>query len=161
MADSHNPYEAPAADLSGGPASAQDQFTAGMITALRDTKPWLRFLSILGFVGCGLMVLAGLGVTIGSLVITGSDQGVMAIAGIAYLIFGAVFVVPPIQMHLYANTIASAVAAPSAPAVETALTRQHRLWKTVGIMMLVVIGLYLLAIIGVVVASMVAAMSNM
>ena len=35
MVDSHNPYEAPAADLSGGPGSSTDQFTAAMITALR------------------------------------------------------------------------------------------------------------------------------
>jgi hypothetical protein len=161
MVQTHNPYEAPAADLGAAPVSSPDCFSAGMLTALRDTKPWVRFLSILGMVGCGLMVFAGLGVLVASLVVPGSDNALMAVAGAFYLVFGLVFLLPPLQMHRYAKSIADAVLAPGAQKVEDALERQRVLWKTVGILMLVVTGIYVLAIIGVVVAGAVAAFSRL
>lgn len=161
MADSQNPYQAPAADLVADENVASDAYTPGMVQALKETKPWVRFLSILGFVGCGLMFLAGLIVAVaGAFAGDAFGGGFGALLGLVYFIMGALWILPLIHLHKYANAIGLAVQGAGAPAIEGALMRQRSFWRTVGIMTLVFIGLYFISIFVVVIAGMVGSMAN-
>jgi hypothetical protein len=162
MADSQNPYQAPAADLVATPTTAAEAFTPGMVQALKETKPWVRFLSILGFVMCGLTVLAGVIVTVaGAFAGDEFGGGFGALFGLFYLVLAGLWILPLIHLHKFANAIALAVQGAGAPSIEAALVRQRSFWRTVGIMTLVFMGLYFIAIFVVVIAGVVGTMSNM
>ena len=162
MADSQNPHQAPVADLVATPATAEiDAYTPGMVQALKETKPWVRFLSILGFVGCGLMFLAGVVVMIAGAFAGGEfGGGFGALLGFVYFVMGGLWILPLIHLHKYANAITGAVQGAGAPAIEGALQRQRSFWRTVGIMTLVFIGLYFVTIFIVVIAGMIGSMSK-
>ena len=66
MSDDYNPYQAPNSDIKpktddNSVISSQKMFTNTMLQHLRDTRPWVRLISIIMFILGGLMILAGIG----------------------------------------------------------------------------------------------------
>jgi hypothetical protein len=59
MSDNVNPYQSPQNPVSPA-AEASDRLTETMIRYLKEASPWLRFVGIVGFIGCGSLVLLGL-----------------------------------------------------------------------------------------------------
>jgi type II secretory pathway pseudopilin PulG len=125
----------------------RDTITAGMIDALAKTKPWVRFLSILGFVMVGLMLLFSLGVIgVGIFTIAKSGaEGAMLIGlGVLYLAMAVLYVFPSRFLWRYAKAIEQALTAQSkAWPIEQALKQQKSFWKFAGIMTLVILLLYI------------------
>jgi len=147
------PPSVPIAARPSGGAPPHDLLTAGMIDSLRKTKPWVRFLSILGFVAAGFMIVAGVGVSIFGLVATGDSSGpfsgaLMVGLGLVYVLFSLFYIIPSRYLSRYAKAINTAMVSTSkTAAVEEALRYQKSFWKFVGIMMLVMLVLYPIAII--------------
>jgi hypothetical protein len=161
MAESHNPYESPAADLSAVPAGmSAEQFTQGMVTALHKTRPWVRFLSVLGFVGCGLAVLVALLMLVMGIFMPEFGNGMGVLAAVLYLFLAVVWFVPALSLHRYANSITRVVEGPGTPTIEDALEQQRSFWRIVGIMTLVMLGLYVLAIFVGVIAGIVSTLTG-
>ncbi len=133
------------------PAQPLDVLTAGMVDALEATRPWVRFLSILGFVCAGLMVLVALGMAGfgGYQMVTGNGQGGFLVGmGALYLLMSILYIFPSRYLYRYASAIADAADAPSkSAAVERALREQKSFWKFAGIMALVMLVLYIPGII--------------
>lgn len=164
-----DPYQGPIADPERAPASRPTGLavTEGMIEALVQTRPWVIFLAVLGFVGAGFMVLAGLFMLIagvaGIAAGTGTDAlpgAVTAGASFLYIAMAAIYVIPCLQMVRYATAIGR-IRFEGGPALEDALVRQRSFWRTLGIMTLVLIGLYVLAVVAVAVAAFAGAMSSL
>lgn len=159
--ENFNPYKAPETELEGKQASRPTDLsvTENMISALKQTRPWVLFLSILGFIGAGFMVLAGLMMlvlgVVGSSIGTGGDgMPVAASIGMSamYIVMAAVYVIPCIFLIKYAIAIRR-IGLGGAEAIEDALVRQKNFWRNLGIMVLVLLGLYFLAaIVGVIAA---------
>ena len=57
-----NPYKVPEATLSSSDVYAPEgkMYTQAMIEHLKNTKPWVRFIAVLGFCLAGFMVLGGI-----------------------------------------------------------------------------------------------------
>jgi hypothetical protein len=164
MANSENPYQAPAADLVSVPSHSAEAYTPGMVQALKETKPWVRFLSILGFIISGLFILggllfAGLAAIMPELSGNGS-AGVTYVVVLAYMAMGGIGIVPFVQLHKYANSIGDVARGAGAAGIESALARQRSFWRISGIMAVVVIGLYVAALFAGIVASLLGAISN-
>lgn len=127
--------------------SDQIVVSEGMLEALRATRPWVKFLSILGFILCALMALAGLAFVGGA----GSKAGPMAAfgpaIGVFYLLFVLLYFFPCLYLLRYANAIAR-IPADGQRAMEEALVKQKSFWKFVGILTAVVLVLELLFIVG-------------
>src|SRR5690348_11359046 len=127
--------------------SDQIVVSEGMLDALRATRPWVKFLSILGFVLCALMALAGLAFVGGA----GAKEGPMAsfgpAIGVFYLLFVLLYFFPCLYLLRYANAIAR-IPAEGQRAMEEALVKQKSFWKFVGILTAVVLVLELLFVIG-------------
>jgi len=121
-----------------------------VVDILRSTKPWVRFLSVLGFLGLGLLVLGCLAI----LVIPMGPMGSMPIgprigASFAYLLMGLVQFPAVLFLSRYASRI-SRLAGTNAPIdLEDALRAQKSFWKYLGILTLVMMILYVLVIVGV------------
>jgi Na+/melibiose symporter-like transporter len=115
-----------------------------MIEHLRATKPWVRFLSIMGFIGSGLMLLAGLVMPVlGTL---NDELGGWASAGfgILYVAFAVVYVFPSLFLWRYASAIGVLVSTRGIREMELALSHQKSFWRFFGIMSLVMVCLYAL-----------------
>jgi hypothetical protein len=165
--DPYNPYQAPSVGgyghaLQAAPGS--DPITPTMIDHLRNARPWLRLLSILFFLGAGLMLVASLfmlvaGAAVMSAAPTGSGPAaaLAPLLGLIYLPLAGVYLLPAIFMHRLANGIDQAVITPSARTLEDTLDRHRVFWKVMGIMALVFIGLWVFGVFAAVVAGVLAA----
>ena len=89
-------YPPPAQEVAA-PAATTTNMTVEM---LRQTKPWVRFLSIMGFIGAGLMILCGLIMGIAG-VAGGASE--MFLLFIFYPLLGLLYIFPALFLHRYAN----------------------------------------------------------
>lgn len=119
---------------------------AAVLDALRATKPWVRFMGVLGIIATSFLVLIALAVL-------GMSQGPfrnlpdglrMAIP-VFYLVMAAFQVPPVLYLNRYASRIGALLKNGSPEALVEALEAQKSFWRYVGIMTLVVLCLYVLA----------------
>jgi hypothetical protein len=135
------------------PAAAYGQsgeVAEAVIDILRGTKPWVRFLSVLGFIGLGLLLLGCLAI----LVLPMGPMGSMPIgprvgASFAYLLMGLIQFPAVLFLHRYAGRIGRLAASGDPGDLEDALSAQKSFWKYLGILTLVMMVLYVLIIVGV------------
>jgi uncharacterized membrane protein len=109
--------------------------TDQMINSMRSTKTWTRIMSIMGFIGTGFMVLAGICVSIaGSL---SSQAKFSPIVGLFYIILSILYIVPSVYLFKYSSALGRFLSNKMASELETALSYQKSFWKFVGIMCLI------------------------
>ena len=125
-----NPYTPPQAELAAG-SGRSDQHSPAMVEYLRETGPWVRGLAVLGFVGVGFMALGAVVVMVMAAV-TDEDAGSVLGVGVAYLLMGALYLVPAWNLNRYADAISAVSAGGGTTAIETALLRQRTFWRSLG-----------------------------
>jgi GYF domain 2 len=151
-----NPYATPQAAVVRPTmaSSATESVPEGALEMLRLTKPWVRFLAVLGFIMMGLTILGGIGFAIFSLVGMGTGNSQMALPmvgmGLAYVVMAAFQLPPVIFLNRYASRIGRLLESGSADDLQEALKAQKSFWKYVGILTLVLMGIYALILLGVV-----------
>jgi len=110
---------------------------------LNQTRPWVRFLSIMVFIGAGFMVIGGLAMLLlsmtGSLVGAGSDTfgilpGQSVIIGLIYVVLSILYIAPGIFLFRYATAIKVLKSMRTSQALENALKYQRSFWCYVGIL---------------------------
>jgi Family of unknown function (DUF5362) len=149
-------------------APPSPDITAGMIESLRQTKPWVRLMSILGFVGAGFMVLLGLFMILAGVVggtmsrsMGGALGGApMLFMGVLYLLLAALYVYPSLLLFRYASAIGRALGGETVSGVEDALEAQKSFWKFLGITALIVLVLYAVLFVVLIVAGVFSAMHH-
>jgi hypothetical protein len=120
------------------------------IEMLRQTKPWVRFVSVMLFVNCGLIVLAAMfvmlaGVAGGSV---GGGRGMAMGAGVGlfvalfYAVIGLIPLFMGIYLSRYANNIKALLDSSQGVYLEKALEAQKAFWRLVGIVLLVTVCIY-------------------
>lgn len=119
-----------------------------IMEALTRTKGWVRFFSILGFIACGFLVLAGLVMLVNGSVLGeyGFGDGFYVIIGLLYLLCAALYFFPSLKLTQYANRIASLQESHTEDDLVSALDMQRSFWAMIGIMAIVTISLYLLVL---------------
>lgn len=116
----------------------------GVPAILAGTKPWVRLVSILGFVSAGLMFIAGLGMAAVSVVQRAGPE--MLVLGIIYPISALLYGVPSFLLFRYASQIDEYVRTGEDGHLELALDSQRAFWKFVGILALIGIAFFVLGI---------------
>ena len=99
----------------------------------------------MGYIGSACMVLVGI------VFMTSSTIGKLALPGwmgFAYVIIGAIYIIPSRLLHQYGSSIGRLVRARDMFSLVDAVTHQKSFWRFVGIFTLLIIGLYLLVIVG-------------
>ena len=151
---SENPYETPQAAImdAGAPAIADPELTQAA-SMLRQTKPWVRFISVLMFICSGFMILGGLFMLVGGAAMTGAGgnpgmaaAGFGAVVGGIYIAMALLYIVPAIFLWRYADQIARFDRDRSSGRLATALEAQKSFWKFVGIAALIMLAVYFVAI---------------
>ncbi|PKP34821.1 MAG: hypothetical protein CVT98_10550 [Bacteroidetes bacterium HGW-Bacteroidetes-15] len=114
------------------------------IENLKRTMPWIKFISILGFVLCGLMVLAALAMLIG---ISSAMGSVAVFASVLYLLVALLMFYVNKYLFDYANGLKSYFLSKNGVDLDVAFDMQRKFWKLVGIITIVYIGLIVLTMI--------------
>ncbi len=149
-----NPPAAPSdppAVLSPGSQHAAQPITPLMAQHLLATRPWVLFLSILAFIGCGLLVVGGLGMMVigdrGGLIRPPPDAPglihlVMAgLSGLIHLVMAGLSGATAWLLFKYAAAIKACRYSGSSGDMEAALRIQKSFWKFVGIMTIVMLAI--------------------
>ena len=152
-----------------GPIPTDVQLTSAAQQHLNQTGPWVRFMSILMFIGSGFMILAGVFIMLLGLVGMSSrfgpmgtgalPSGVGILLGPAYILMSLlVYLFPGLFLSRYASAIRRLRLSQSALALEDALKNQKSFWRYVGIMTAIML---ITAVLGVLAAVFIAAFMSM
>ncbi|HEX6849928.1 MAG TPA: DUF5362 family protein [Candidatus Polarisedimenticolaceae bacterium] len=122
------------------------------IEALRKTRPWVIFLSILSFLGAGLLLVMGVFVgllgSMGSIPDTpGMPRGVMGAIGIFYFLAGGLYIYPGVRLLQYGLSIGRLVQDRQPASLTRALELQMRFWRFMGIATIAGMALYFVGIV--------------
>lgn len=144
-----NPYQASShADY----ATGDGRVGSGCLRALADTRPWVRFCSVLGFISSGFMLLGGVALMLGSVMtIAGSGTsstfaGMNILMGIVYLVIAGCYLIPSVKLWKYGTAIVRLLGSGAEADLEEALHQQRGFWKFVGIMLILMIGFMILSV---------------
>jgi len=158
MENPANPYSTPAANLYGSATGGgADAVSPGTIAQLAGTKPWVRFISVMMWIGIGFMILGA--IALGSMMVLGLAQqnkagpfgGMeMVVIAVMYGVMAFLYIYPAVKLWAFASRIGSLSATHSVADLDAALQEQRRFWKFLGVMMIIVMCLYLVFIIGMV-----------
>ncbi|HYH45230.1 MAG TPA: DUF5362 family protein [Thermoanaerobaculia bacterium] len=144
-----NPYAPPGSRLDG-PAVASggsDGVSSLVLEHLKNTKPWVRLLSVLGFIGAGLMLILGVVVIAGGTMVQSmlGDTGVpLAALGVIYLAAAFLYIAPSMYLWRYGKAIGVLLDSPRVRNLEEALGHQKSFWRFAGICAAVILVLYAL-----------------
>lgn len=166
--ETNNPYSSPQSNLFGGTAAtSSDGVTQGVLLQLQKTKPWVRFMSVMMFIGAGLMLMVGvvMGLAGGAGLMTGQNKALGAGVGmgiaVGYSLLAVLYIFPALKLWKYADRIRDLLNSRQIIDLEKALNEQRAFWKFVGVMMIVIFVIYFVAaIIGAVVIGIGAAKAS-
>ena len=123
--------------------------TEKAIGFLSETAKWAKFLSILGFIMVGLMVIGALSISMmmsipgGGSLTGGMSTGLLTVV---YLIMAGVYFFPVYYLFKFSQNLSAAISSGSSDSYEKAFEYQKSQYKFVGIMAIVVLSLYLIII---------------
>jgi hypothetical protein len=123
---------------------------------LRRTVPWVRLMSVMLFISCGVMVLGGLAFGIGlALGMAGSSSqpgpfgaAPAVVGGFFYACMGLINLIPAVFLWRFANHAKAYAVGATAARLEQALDAQRSYWKFMGIFMIV--AMVLMLVVGVI-----------
>lgn len=124
------------------------------INYLNETVKWSKFLSIMGFIGSGFMVIMGLfaGSIFSTLSANPQFKAMPAVAsialGVVYILMGLLYFFPTLYLLRFSNKTKLAISTKNTSELTEAFKNQKSLYKFMGIMMIITIGIYLLIGIG-------------
>lgn len=128
---------------------------------LKETAKWACFLSILGYIGIGFIILAALfagtlfsamGKMNPAMGMMGSSFG-MAMA-VVYLLIAALYFFPVYYLNKFASNAKAALNTNDSETLTTSFRYLKSHYKFIGIMTLVVFSLYLLMFVGMIIGRM-------
>ena len=105
--------------------------TQGMVQSMAGTHKWARFMSILGFVSAGFMIVAG--VLAGAIGI-GAGQNEAAVLLILYPALGLLYIIPSLHLYRFAKHGREFAAQNNPAELELALESNRAFWKFVGLL---------------------------
>lgn len=150
-----NPYSAPVSNPYGAGSGSADSVSPSTIQALLGTKGWVRFMSVMVWIGIGFMLIGAGFIGIASVIGLSGAGGnspfggaeMIALAGI-YGLMAVLYVYPAIKLWAYASRITALAATRTVADLDAALTEQRRFWKFTGILFIVLICAYIVLFIG-------------
>ena len=127
------------------------------IAALRESAKWCMFLSIIGFIFIGLMVIGGIFMAVALSAIPDDPYGggmgmnplgaVKGYLGLFYIVFALIYFFPVYYLYKYANGTKEALESGNEELLAEGLTNLKSHHKFLGIFTIITIALYILAIV--------------
>jgi hypothetical protein len=155
MSDTINPYQSPRNPVNPE-ADNSARLTETMVRYLKEASPWLRFIGILSFTGCGLVFLGGIVFLIVTTALPGFAGEFEELGGgigsIVYIVSGVLMFFPARFTYNFGVKIRSYLRSNSEDDLEQALRNNKSLWKFNGIFYIVCLAFVPIGIVGGVIA---------
>ena len=114
-----------------------------------ETAKWAKFLSIVGFVGIGLIVIVGLVMLIvGSEMESFGNTSATGLVIVIYFIIAVLYFLPVYYLYNFAKHIRYGLRSEDQYSLTTGFENLKSHYKYVGIMMIIVLSLYVLIFLG-------------
>lgn len=142
--DAPNPPAAPSgrpAALSSGSQPAVQPITPLVAQHLLATRPWVLFVSIFGFITCGLLLVGSLGLIAVSLARSPRFEFPVVSGGLLYVVPSVLYAVAAWLLYKYAAAIKRYRDSRSSRDMEATLGSQKSFWKFMGIVTIIVLGI--------------------
>lgn len=135
-----NPYAAPTSPYPHSVAAVDPDrlVTPEIMEAMTKTRPWVKFLGVLGSIGCALIV----GSSMWNAMRFGAADGLFMISGVVSLAVAALYLFPCIMLLRYAGAIRGMQLGQGVDALTDALRYQKSFWRFVGVLAIVMLVLY-------------------
>lgn len=135
--------------------SLETSLTEESKSFLKEAGKWTYFISIVGFIGIGFMVIASLLIGfVGSLTPIFGQIGIApSMITIIYLTMAGIYFLPVYYLFNFGNNIKKGFAENDSNRLEIAFKNLKSHYKFIGIIMLVIIGIYVLGILGTILAA--------
>ncbi|MCU4165261.1 hypothetical protein [Carboxylicivirga caseinilyticus] len=118
---------------------------------LLEASKWAKFLSIMGFIGIGLMVIGGIFATIGLSIAGGMSNGItgvpMGLFGVIYLLLALIYYFPVSYLYKFSTQTKQAILLNNTFTLTSGFGNLKSLFKFMGILTIVILSMYLLIII--------------
>jgi len=120
---------------------------------LLETAKWARFISIIGFIGIGLILLAGVFISFAGSSLSNIPNLPFNFGffGVIYFALGVLYFFPTYYLYKFSIGIKEGLADDEQSAFTTGFGYLKSTFKFLGILIIVLISLYVLVIIGVVI----------
>lgn len=119
---------------------------------LRETAKWAKFLAIVGFIGCALIILVG--IFAGSVMATtfgelggGFGGGMGVVMAVIYILLALLAFFPYLYLYRFANQMQVALRNNDQAALSTSFGNLKSCFKFVGILTIIVLAFYALALV--------------
>lgn len=122
------------------------ELTAQAITSLNETRKWATFLSILGFISIGFMILGMVAMLfVGNLIpMPMGSMGAGPIMAISFLIVIAIMFFPVYFLFQFASYAKKAIATRNQGDLETSMGYLRNHYRFMGILAIIFISIYIL-----------------
>ncbi len=140
----------------GGRQQAQSspeasEITPIMLRYLKQTKPWVRFISVIIFIGSGLVFLLGLVLILGAGLLSSLSKNVfggapLGMLGFVYAVLACLAFFPALHLSRFADGIKKALSKDRTGGIEFALKNQRTFWRYMGIFLLTILVLQIAAL---------------
>ncbi|MDQ1161675.1 small-conductance mechanosensitive channel [Chryseobacterium sp. SORGH_AS 447] len=121
---------------------------------LGEAAKWTTYLSILGYIGIGFMVLAAIVLfAVGSSISMGPMAGGIWM-GVFYLALAAFYFIPINLLYKFSSNMKTALHSNDQASLVKAFEYLKSHYKFIGILTIVLIGIYILAVVGIVLTGM-------
>jgi hypothetical protein len=141
MSDNANPYESPQSDLGArSPVGGGAGITENMVTYLKESSPWIRFLGILGFIVSGIAFLAGIIVSIlgaSNFMETAFGDFPASAAGLLYIVVALVVFIPVRFLYRFGSKLRNYIQTGLESELEGAFKNSRSFWKFCGIITII------------------------
>lgn len=119
---------------------------AESVRYLKEGRGWAMFLAILGFVGIGFIFIAAIAMFVAGSVMSSQLGFPGALLGVAYLILGALWILPVIYLFSFAQKAGAACKNNDTQSLSEAIKSLRTHFKIKGIMYIIMIALYIIII---------------
>jgi hypothetical protein len=135
-------------------AAASPALPAAILTYLKLTKPWVRFISIMGFLTTGFLFLLGLVLILGAGILSSLSHSAfggapIGLIGLLYSVVACLNFFPALYLYRFASSIQRALRGEEIRGVEEALRNQKSFWRYVGIVLLLILVMQTILILGI------------
>ena len=124
-----------------GPRGVSKALTDTMLSYLRGASPWIRFIGVISFISCGLLVVVGLMIAAFSIFMEDfseyAEPFMGFLLGIFYIICGVVCIFPSRFLYNFGARIRNYLLGYSEQELELALKNNKALWKFLGVLTII------------------------
>jgi hypothetical protein len=131
-----------------------ETLSGSSLNYLKSAAPWMKFISILGFVMCGILIIAAIAMLLGGNALSKmGGEGLGISMFFVYIAIALLLFFPNLYLFNYAKAIQNYVISNNYSQIVEAFRMQLKYWKYLGVLMIIYLSLTVVALIGFMIGS--------